>query len=214
MLLRTFRAVNRAAQQTCLALAFTVTAFASLPASALKSNPKVAMTILVKGKPSVIEVELYAKETPKTVEHFLDLVNKKFYDGILIHRYSAGFVAQAGDPKSKTIDPKKAKIETTPLGIMIEGLGKGGSGTSVPLEATETHVRGTLGLARSSAPDSGDSQFFFNLANNTRLDGAKNRETGGGYCAFGRVTKGLDVMDKLRVGDRIKTVRVIGRKKK
>lgn len=155
-------------------------------------NPKVEMTIADKG---AMVIELYPKAAPKTVAHFLDLVHKHFYDGILFHRVIPGFVAQAGDPKSKTV--KGADIANVPA--EQTGLGDGGSGTNVPLEVKLSHDRGTLGLARASDPNSGDSQFFFNLVPNHRLDT--------GYCVFGKVTKGLNVMDEIKQGDKIATVR-------
>jgi cyclophilin family peptidyl-prolyl cis-trans isomerase len=79
-------------------------------------------------------------------------------------------------------------------------LGNGGSGKTVPLEPKLAHERGTVALARSADIDSGDSQFFFNLKANHLLDSQ--------YCVFGRVTKGLDVMDKIELGDRITSLRV------
>lgn len=159
-----------------------------------QSNPRVEMEVEKRGK---ITIELLPKDAPKTVAHILSLVDKKFYDGLLFHRVRAGFVAQAGDPASR-----KVKGETIanlpPEGT---GLGSGGSGKNVPLEAKVPHDRGTLGLARSQAEDSGDSQFFFNLVPNHGLDGA--------YCVFGKIVKGLDVMDKIKQGDRIKSVRAL-----
>jgi cyclophilin family peptidyl-prolyl cis-trans isomerase len=163
-----------------------------------ESNPMVSMVIAKRG---TITIALYPKAAPKTVAHFLELVNKKFYDGILFHRLAEGFVAQAGDPKSKEIDG--AKIANIPSDQVPQefGLGNGGSGKTVPLEAKLPHERGTLGLARSGRPDSGDSQFFFNLKDNHTLDA--------GYCVFGKITKGLDVMDKIRQGDKITSIRVV-----
>ncbi len=174
-----------------------VEAMAKPPASA-KTNPKVMMVVEKRGS---ITIELFSKDAPKTVEHILDLVKKKFYDGILFHRYVSNFVVQAGDPKSKTVDGSKiADIPSEAVGEKYQ-LGAGGSGTTVPLEAKQPHERGTLGLARSQAPDSGDSQFFFNLADNHQLDE--------GYCVFGKITKGLDIMDKIKQGDKITSIRVI-----
>ncbi len=175
---------------------YVTNAFAKPPAP--KANPKVTMVIEKRG---TITIELFQKDAPKTVEHFLDLVNKKFYDGILFHRYVNNFVVQAGDPKSKTVDGSKiADIPSAEVGDKYQ-LGAGGSGTTVPLEAKQPHERGTLGLARSQATDSGDSQFFFNLADNHQLDE--------GYCVFGKITKGLDIMDKIKQGDKITSVRLV-----
>jgi cyclophilin family peptidyl-prolyl cis-trans isomerase len=162
------------------------------------ANPQVSMVVEKRG---TIVIELNPKAAPKTVAHFLSLVNKHFYDGILFHRYEAGFVIQGGDPASKKVNGADiANLSSREAGEKYQ-LGIGGSGTNVPLEATLPHNRGTIGLARSQDPNSGDSQFFFNLVDNHRLDN--------GYCVFGKVVKGMDVMDKLRQGDRIKTIRVV-----
>lgn len=177
----------------------------SLPALAQKSdqgtkaaakNPQVQMVIEKRG---TLTIELFSREAPKTVAHFLDLTRKKFYDGILFHRYEPGFVVQGGDPKSRTVDGAKiADIPSRQVGEQY-GLGMGGSGSTVPLEAKAPHTRGTLGLARSQDPNSGDSQFFFNLKDNHQLDS--------GYCVFGKIVKGVEIMDALRQGDKIKSVR-------
>jgi cyclophilin family peptidyl-prolyl cis-trans isomerase len=163
---------------------------------------------MVVEKRGTITIELLPNDAPKTVAHFLDLVKKKFYDGILFHRYVKDFVVQGGDPKSKKVDG--AKIADIPAEQVATeyGLGDGGSGTTVPLEAKASHDRGTVGLARSSDPNSGDSQFFFNLQPNLRLDG--------GYCVFGRVVdkKSLAVMDKIRQGDKITSIRLVEEKPK
>jgi cyclophilin family peptidyl-prolyl cis-trans isomerase len=177
----------------------------ALAKPAQAANPRVSMVVEKRG---TILIELLPGDAPKTVAHFLELVKKKFYDGILFHRYVPGFVVQGGDPKSKKVDGAKiADIPAEQVATQF-GLGDGGSGTTVPLEARASHDRGTVGLARSSDPNSGDSQFFFNLQPNLRLDG--------GYCVFGRVVdkKSLAVMDKIRQGDKITSIRVVEEKPK
>ena len=171
------------------------------------ANPRVVMTLESPDKKtSKITIELLPKDAPKTVAHFLTLVNKKFYDGILFHRYVQNFVVQGGDPKSKGVDGAKLRdITAEEVGAQYR-LGMGGSGATVPLEVSAKHAKGTLGLARSQAPDSGDSQFFFNLRDNDALDT--------GYCVFGKVVTGLDAMDKIRQGDKIVTIRVVPPAKK
>lgn len=127
-----------------------------------------------------IQILLY-EETPLTKENFVSLIQSGFYTGLTFHRYEAGFVVQGGDPS---------------------GDGTGGSDKTIPLELVgKTHARGTVGMARSSDPNSASSQFFFNLADNGFLDE--------GYAVFGEVTEGLDVMDALRVGDTIISVKVV-----
>ncbi len=166
-------------------------------------NPSVVMTIEVAAtkKQEKITIELYAKDAPETVKHFQNLASENFYNGILFHRYVNGFVIQGGDPKSKKV--KGSDIaDITPEEVNSKfNLGDGGSGTTVPLEAKASHVRGTIGLARSQDPHSGDSQFFFNLNDNLRLDS--------GYCSFGKITKGIEIMDKLRQGDKIISVKPV-----
>ncbi len=144
----------------------------------------VKATMQVQGRGKIV-MELYPKAAPKTVAHFLDLCRKHFYDGIKFHRLEAGFVVQGGDPESKNaaVDEFDAK-----------GIGTHGSGTTtVPLEAHLLHKKYSIGQARSQALDSGDSQFYFNLNDNTALDGK--------YCVFGMVVEGQDVVDKIEKGD-------------
>jgi cyclophilin family peptidyl-prolyl cis-trans isomerase len=163
------------------------------------ANPTVEMVVAGRGK---VILELYPKEAPKTVAHITDLIKKGFYNGIVFHRVVPNFVVQAGDPKSIKWSAKEIADKGDGRGG-TNGLGDGGSGlASLPLEVGSlTHETGTLGMARSSAPDSGDSQFFINLKPNHSLDG--------GYCVFGRVLKGMDVVQKIRRGDRITQMKLL-----
>lgn len=168
----------------CLVVALTAIA----PATPRpRSNPTVEMTVAKRGK---VTLELFSKDAPKTVAHFLGLVKKGFYDGILIHRVEPGFVVQAGDPKTKT------------QGVNAPGIGNGGSGKNIPFEENKlSHKTGTLAMALNSPRSAtGDSQWFINLASNDRLNGD--------YCVFGRVTKGMDVVNKLEKGDKIVSIRL------
>ncbi|MEP6756718.1 MAG: peptidylprolyl isomerase [Chthonomonadales bacterium] len=167
-------------------------------------NPIVTLKIKDKGD---ITLELYVKEAPKTVEHFTDLVSKKFYDGIIFHRVIPGFVAQGGDPASKKLKDAdiKGKTDRDFAGM---GLGTGGSGKNIPFEANKlTNETMTVAMALSGPRSAtGDSQFFINLVPNHRLDGD--------YCVFGKVIKGADVVAKLVSGDRITSARIEPEKKK
>lgn len=147
-----------------------------------------------------IVMELYPKAAPKTVAHFTDLAKRHFYDGVLFHRVVPDFVAQTGDPKSKEVNGAEISKLTSEEVASKYGLGHSGSGQNVPLEATLPQVANTVGLARSSQPDSGDSQFYINLKDNHDLDGQ--------YCVFGRVVSGADIASKLQIGDRIKRITV------
>ena len=123
----------------------------------------------------VIELELYPDIAPITVENFVSLVKDEFYDGLTFHRIVSGFMIQGGDPK---------------------GNGSGGSDKEIKgefaingVENTLSHTRGVISMARSKDPNSASSQFFIMHADNKGLDGQ--------YAAFGKVTEGMDVVDKI-----------------
>lgn len=142
-------------------------------------------TLVIEGR-GTMEMELYPKAAPKTVAHIVDLCKKDFYTGIKVHRVEPGFVIQAGDPESKDVTPDQFEAAH---------IGTHGSGAEVPLEASLPHVAGSVGLARSTDPNSGDSQFYINLKNNDALNGQ--------YCVFGRVVKGAEIADRVEKGDKI-----------
>lgn len=159
---------------------------------------RVALEVEKRGK---MTLELYPKAAPETVKHFTELAKQHFYDGLLFHRYVENFVIQGGDPKSKEVDGSKiADITPDEVGQQY-GLGSNGSGKTVPLEANLPHLKYSIGLARSQATDSGDSQFYINLNDNASLDSQ--------YCVFGRIVDGQNVADTLRQGDRIKSITVL-----
>jgi peptidylprolyl isomerase len=129
-------------------------------------------TMVLQLKDGNVVIQLEPNLAPKTVAHIKMLVQKGFYDNTPIHRVIPGFMAQMGDPT---------------------GTGTGGSGQNVPAEFTNTPFqRGTVGLARSSDPDSGDSQFFICFAQADFLNGQ--------YTVFGQVTSGMEVVDKIKAG--------------
>jgi peptidyl-prolyl cis-trans isomerase B (cyclophilin B) len=137
--------------------------------------------VIVMEKGGDIEIELYPEDAPKTVESFITLSKKGFYDGLTFHRIVAGFVAQGGDPK---------------------GDGTGGPGYTLKAEFNKRkHLRGTLAMARSQSPDSAGSQFYICFAPTPHLDNQ--------YTVFGQVVKGMEVVDKLQKGDRMKTIRIV-----
>ena len=123
----------------------------------------------------VMKAELYPDKAPNTVNNFISLIGKVFYDGLIFHRVIPGFMIQGGDP---------------------DGIGTGGPGYSIKGEFTQNgftndlkHDRGVLSMARSMMPDSAGSQFFIMHKDGFFLDGE--------YAAFGIVTEGLDVVDKI-----------------
>ena len=177
-----------------------VSPFAARAAIKTRTTEGVQLLVLVIENRGTIRVELLPSAAPKTVAHIKGLADKHFYDGILFHRVEQKSLVQAGDPATRKIDGKTIAKISPAEASQLYGLGAGGSGKTVPLEATLPCVRGTLGLARNMSLNSGDSQFFFNLVDNHKLDNQ--------YCVFGRVVIGLDVMDRIRQGDRIKSMRI------
>ena len=136
---------------------------------------------LIKTNKGEFKVELYVKDAPKTVENFVKLSLLGFYDGLIFHRYVENFVIQGGDPT---------------------GTGFYGCGYNIPLEISDKkHVKGALGVARTKDPNSGSSQFYITLSPTSHLDGK--------YTVFGRVIEGMDVVMKLRKGDRIEKIEII-----
>ncbi len=130
---------------------------------------------------SEITIEFFPDDAPKTVENFVTLAKKGFYDGLVFHRVEPGFVVQGGDPK---------------------GDGTGGPGYKVKAEFNkQPHVRGVVAMARSNDPDSAGSQFYITLAPANFLDGK--------YTVFGKVTSGMDVVDKIKKGDKMKSVQIV-----
>jgi peptidylprolyl isomerase/peptidyl-prolyl cis-trans isomerase B (cyclophilin B) len=128
-----------------------------------------------------VEMELYPDSAPQHVASFLSLIGKGFYDGLTFHRVVPGFVAQGGCP---------------------DGTGMGGPGYTVPAEFNDRpHLTGTLAMARSSDPDSAGSQFYICLAPQPGLDGD--------YTVFGQVTTGMDLVQGIRVGDKIRKIAVL-----
>lgn len=124
-----------------------------------------------------ITIELFSDDVPKTVENFKKLANMGFYDGLIFHRIVPGFVIQGGDPYTKDTSNK-------------DKWGTGGPGWNVKAEFNKnTHSRGILSMARSQDPNSAGSQFFIVLKDSKSLDGK--------YTVFGRVTSGMDTVDKI-----------------
>jgi cyclophilin family peptidyl-prolyl cis-trans isomerase len=148
---------------------------AAMAAPAQAANP----VVVIETNMGTIEAELYEDKAPGTVKNFLSYIDDKHYDGLIFHRVISTFMIQGGgfEPgmkQKKTKDP--IKNEST------NGL---------------SNVKGTLAMARTNVADSATSQFFINVKDNTFLDKA-NSPDGVGYCVFGAVTKGMDVVDKIK----------------
>jgi peptidyl-prolyl cis-trans isomerase B (cyclophilin B) len=123
-----------------------------------------------------IEVEFFEDKASGHVKNFKDLANKEFYNGTTFHRVIPGFMVQGGDPNTKTDDRSSH--------------GMGGPGYTIDAEFNDArHDRGVLSMARSQDPNSAGSQFFIVVKDSHFLDGQ--------YTAFGKVTSGMDVADKI-----------------
>ncbi len=123
----------------------------------------------------VIKMELNATKAPKTVENFIKLVNNKFYDGLTFHRIISGFMIQGGDPNGNGTGGSKENIV--------------GEFSANNIENDISHVRGVVSMARAMDYDSASSQFFICHEDSTFLDGQ--------YAGFGKVTEGMEVVDKI-----------------
>lgn len=136
------------------------------------SNPIVTITM---ENNDVIKAELYPEIAPNSVNNFIDLIEKGFYDETIFHRVIPGFMVQGGDP---------------------DGTGMGGPGYGIKGEFLDNqftndlkHSRGVLSMARSAHPDSAGSQFFLMVADSPHLDGS--------YAGFGKVVEGMENVDKI-----------------
>ncbi len=131
-------------------------------------------TLYMDLKDGRVVIEMRPDVAPQHVARIKELVREGFYDGLVFHRVIDGFMAQTGDPK---------------------GNGTGGSGTNIPAEfSNKPFVRGTVGMARSQSPDSGDSQFFICFAPAPFLQGK--------YTVWGRVIEGMEFVDMIKKGNR------------
>jgi peptidyl-prolyl cis-trans isomerase B (cyclophilin B) len=184
-------------------------------------SSKATVQLTVKGQP--ITIELDGENAPISAGNFVELVQKKFYDGLVFHRVvrdPSPFVVQGGDPAGRDpnvpvgqlgsggyIDPTTNQERRIPLelkssdGPMLYGntfpQAPGFAGKQPKLK----HTRGAVAMARSQNPNSGSSQFYITLADVSFLDGD--------YAVFGYVKTGIDVVDKIQQGDRIDSIRIV-----
>lgn len=159
-----------------IALLVTVAATTALAADKVPAHPHIEMVTSM----GSIKLELDGKQAPITVAHILKLVDSGFYDGTVFHRVIPGFMAQGGG-YTPNLKPK-------------------GKGQTIPNESGNglTHLRGTIAMARTGDPHSANTQFFINVADNVRLDPAKDAFRGRwGYTVFGAVIEGMDVVDSI-----------------
>ncbi len=142
--------------------------------------------VLVSTSMGDVKIALYEKEAPETVKNFLSYVNDKFYDGTIFHRVIGGFMIQGGGftPEMQQKPTKEPVKNEAANGLKNEV--------------------GTIAMARTQDPHSATAQFFINLKNNDFLNYQNDSVQGAGYCIFGKVVEGLDVVQKI---ERVQTGR-------
>ena len=134
--------------------------------------------VITLGNGKQIRIEFFPEDAPKTVENFVTLAKKGFYDGLNFHRVVPDFVVQGGCPK---------------------GDGTGGPGYQIKAEFNKNkHVRGSVAMARSQHPDSAGSQFYICYGATPHLDNS--------YTVFGKVVAGMEEVDRIKQGDRMTSV--------
>ena len=157
------------------------------PAEAAPAKPETPVTrdnaaaIIELGKGGRIVIEFYPKDAPNTVDNFIKLTKKGFYNGLTFHRVVPNFVAQGGCPR---------------------GDGTGNPGYQIKAEFnSQKHLTGTVAMARSNDPDSAGSQFYICLEPQSFLDGK--------YTVFGQVIEGMDLVKGIQIGDVMKEVKIV-----
>ncbi|MBI4925235.1 MAG: peptidylprolyl isomerase [Bdellovibrio sp.] len=137
-------------------------------------------TVVIQTKYGIIKFKFYPNDAPETTKRIIELIQKGFYTDLKFHRVETTFVVQGGDPT---------------------GTGMGGSGQKLKAEFNNhRHIEGTVAMARSSDPDSADSQFYISLGTHPHLDHS--------YTIFGQVFEGMDIVRKIQVGDKMLTVKL------
>lgn len=150
------------------------------PDLTMDANGLSKATVVLRTNQGVIKYKFYPGDAPNTVNRMIELIQKKFYDGLAFHRVVPGFVIQGGDPL---------------------GNGTGGSGQKLKAEFNNRHhVEGAVAMARAQDPDSADSQFYISLGVHPHLDHS--------YTIFGQVIEGMDVVRKIAVGDKMLSVSI------
>ncbi|MFI5178012.1 MAG: peptidylprolyl isomerase [Vicinamibacterales bacterium] len=156
------------------------------PPAAPGAAPVLVFETAAKG---TFQMQFFAADAPKSVEHLVGLVKQNFYRGLRFHRAEARLV-QIGDPQTRNVSLKNI-------------WGTGNSGTPIGVSEVSRkhlHVRGAVGLAHGGNPAGADSQFYIMKSADTSLDGK--------YCVVGQVTAGMEVVDKIEVGDVLKQVTI------
>ena len=159
-----------------LAVVATAAMFFWLAAASPAAEPAANPVVVIETSMGDITVELYPDKAPKSVENFLEYVKSGYFKGTIFHRVIKGFMIQGG---GFTLDMQRKQTRAP-----------------IPLEAQNglSNKRGTIAMARTADPNSATSQFFINTVDNSR---GLDYPTNGGYAVFGKVTAGMDVVDKI-----------------
>lgn len=151
----------------------------------VKKNP----IVVIETNKGIIKAELRSEDAPKTAQNFIDLADKKFYDGLKFHRVEPNFVIQGGDPKGDGTGGSGANI---PLEIKCAD-GTMNEGKTVTCSVVLPHKDGALAMARAGDPNSASSQFYITNGEQKFLDG--------NYAVFGYVIEGMDLVRNIKAGD-------------
>lgn len=177
---------------------------------------KALVAMMIKNQPVVVEIN--GIDAPKTAGNFVDLVERGVYDGIAFHRIvrEPGLaIVQGGDPQGRDpnipvsqlgtggfVDPQTQQRRSIPLEIKAQGATEPTYSQTINPPVQLPHQQGVIAMARSNAPDTASSQFYFTLADiSSTLDGR--------YSVFGTLAQGFDIIDQVQIGDRVSTAKVI-----
>ncbi len=179
--------LKHAIGRTSMLKSLLITVLLSLPFGLAAQSTKTVPTagapapqVVLTTSQGDITLELYPDKAPKSVANFLQYVHDGFYDGTVLHRAIPGYLVQGG-LYTRDLQPRRTR-------------------SAVPSEADNglSNLRGTVAVARGADPNSGTAQFFINLVDNRRLDFVGNQSgLTWGYTVFGKITKGMDVVDKI-----------------
>lgn len=180
-------------------------------------NGKAIVEMKING--SIIAIEVRGDKAPVTAGNFVDLVARRFYDGLSFHRIESGYVAQGGDPQSldpdfpdsylgdgKFVDPNTGQpryipLEITPIGSSAPVYSQTLRGAGVTAPPELVHRKGAVAMFRGQAPDSASCQFYFTLTDSPQLDG--------NFAVFGYIVSDPAVAQSIKKGDRIESARVV-----
>jgi cyclophilin family peptidyl-prolyl cis-trans isomerase len=175
-------------------LLFAMLVLATPAAAQTGATPPPGEVLVFETEKGTFEIETYPSIAPKTVAHIVGLVQKRFYNGLRVHRVVRNFVVQLGDPQTRDMTKKDL-------------WGSGGSGTPIGVAEFSKNVRhavGMVSMAHAGNPTRADSQFFIVIGPASHLDGK--------HQIWGRIVSGMDVVNKLEVPDRIIRATVKGAK--